>query len=68
MAVERAYKCDLCGEYVHRDALRRLGVRTLADRPEDADPVDVGPCCYGRPVSDVLEHAARLRKLATDGE
>lgn len=68
MAVEKVYKCDLSGEFVHKDALRRLAVRTLSDRPEDADPVDVGPCCYSRPIIDVLDHAAKLRKLATDGE
>ena len=67
MAVEKAYKCDLCGEFVHRDALRRLGVRTMNDRPEDADLVDVGPCCYSRPVSDVLGHAARQREAVING-
>jgi hypothetical protein len=68
MAVEKVYKCDLCGEFVPRDALRRLGVRTLDDRPEDADQVDVGPCCHSRPVSDVILHGAELRRVAVDGE
>lgn len=58
MAVEKVYKCDLCGEYAHKDALRRLGVRTYADRPEAAEVIDVGPCCYLKPVSVVLDAAA----------
>ena len=68
MAVEKVYKCDLCGEFTDRAELRRLAVRTLEDRPEDADMVDVGPCCKDRPVSDVLAHGAELRRVAVDGE
>ena len=67
MAVEKSWKCDLCSEFVARDALRRLGVRLATDRMEDADVVDVGPCCYGRPVSEVLERAAAARGALTDG-
>lgn len=68
MSVEKVYKCDLCGEYVHRDVVRRLAVRTMDDRPEDADNVDVGPCCYQRPVNDVLLHGAELRRVTVHGE
>ena len=68
MAVEKVYKCDLCGEFVHKDALRRVGVRTIDDRPDAADWVDVGPCCYSRPLSDVILHAARQREVAENGE
>jgi hypothetical protein len=53
---------------VHRDALVRFGVRKLDDRPEDADMVDVGPCCYDRPISDVITHGQELRRVAVDGE
>ena len=67
MAVEQAYRCDLCGEYVHRDALRKLAVRNISDRPEDGDRVDVGPCCYDRPVRDVIAHAAQLREATANG-
>ena len=67
MAVEKVWKCDLCGEFVHQDALRRLGVRTLDDRPEDADIVEVGPCCWGRPVNDVILHAAEQREALRHG-
>lgn len=67
MAVEKAYRCDLCGELVHRDALRRLGIRTMDDRPEDADNVDVGPCCYGKPITDALLHANRKREMIANG-
>lgn len=68
MAVEKVYRCDLCGEYVAKDALVRLGVRKLDDRPEDADSVDVGPCCYGdKPIVDVILHGAELRRETVDG-
>jgi hypothetical protein len=68
MAVEKVYKCDLCGEFVPKDALRRLGVRALADRVEDTDWVDVGPECHGATVLAVFDHAERLRGLAVHGE
>lgn len=61
MAVEKVWKCDLCGVFVEKDELRRLGVRTVADRMEDADVVDVGPECHSRPLSEVLVIAAEHR-------
>ena len=67
MAVEKVWKCDLCGEFVPRDALRRLGVRTVDDRPDAADWVDIGPECHERPVSDVLVIAAEQRRVAENG-
>jgi hypothetical protein len=68
MAVEKVYKCDLCGEFVERGELVRLGVRKLDDRPEDADTVDVGPCCGEKPIVDVIAHGAELRRVAVDGD
>lgn len=68
MAVEKVYRCDLCGEFVDRKELKRLGVRGLDDRPEDSDTVDVGPCCGEKPVLDVIAHGAELRRVAVDGE
>lgn len=62
MASEQVWKCDLCGEFVHPDALRRLAVRKVSDRPEAADNVDVGPECQNRPLSDVLALAADKRR------
>ena len=64
MAVEKVWKCDLCGEFVHPDAVRRLAVRKVSDRPEDADNVDVGPECYSKPVGDVLILAGDKRAEA----
>lgn len=59
----REYQCDFCGSLVHRDALTRLGVRRMDDRPEDADNVDVCPACQPvRPVTDVILFAAKLRE------
>lgn len=67
MAVEKVYRCDLCGEFVERGELKRLGVRGLDDRPEDADNVDVGPCCGEKPIVDVIAHGTELRRVAVDG-
>ena len=67
MAVSKIYLCDLCGGEQPRAALMRLGVRGLDDRPEDADNVDVGPCCRDKPVSDVLAIGADMRQLAVNG-
>lgn len=64
MAIEKHYKCDLCGEYAHKDAIRRLGVRTWSDRPEAAEVIDVGPCCCARPILEILS-AAAARDAAT---
>lgn len=68
MAVSKVYTCDLCGQPAERAGLARLGVRGLDDRPEDADNVDVGPCCRDKPVSDVLALAADARRVAVTGE
>ena len=65
MAVRKVYGCDLCGQERDRAELMRLGVRGLDDRPEDADNVDVGPCCAGKPVSDVLAIARDARKAVS---
>lgn len=65
MAVEKVYLCDLCGQQRPRAELMRLGVRGLDDRPEDADNVDVGPCCQDKPVSDVLAVGLDARRAVT---
>ena len=67
MAVSKVYSCDLCDQEWPRAELMRLGVRGLDDRPEDADNVDVGPCCHGKPVDDVLAVAAAARQVAVNG-
>ena len=68
MAVEKVWKCDLCGEFVSTNALRRVGVRTVEDRPDAADWVDIGPECHGRPLSELLTIAAEQRRMAEHGE
>ena len=60
MAVEQVWKCDLCGEFVHKDALSRLRAGRIDWRLEDFHPVDVCPACTGKPVSDVLTVAAEM--------
>lgn len=68
MAVVKVYKCDLCGREQPVSDIRRLGVRVMpADRPEDADLVDVGACCYNRPVRIVVERAAEAREGVLNG-
>lgn len=67
MGVNKVYVCDLCGQPRARGELTRLGVRSLDDRPEDADNVDVGACCREKPVSAVVAFAAAERKAVTDG-
>jgi hypothetical protein len=67
MAVSKVYSCDLCDQDWSRKEITRLGVRGFDDRPEDADLVDVGPCCAGKPVSDVIAVARDARKAVTDG-
>jgi hypothetical protein len=62
MSIVKAFVCDIGGETCARDELMRLGVRTMDDRPEDADNVDV--CVqHARlaPVAQVLAIAAKMR-------
>jgi hypothetical protein len=68
MGVRKVYGCDLCGQERDRGDLTRLGVRGLDDRPEDADNVDVGPCCQDKPVSDVLAIARDAREEVVNGK
>jgi hypothetical protein len=60
VAVEKVYKCDLCGTAAQRGELAVARVGTADDRPEDAQRVDIGPCCHQRPVSDMLATARDL--------
>lgn len=64
MSVEKVYKCDLCGEFRKRDQLIRLGVRTLDDRPEDANNVDVCSTCYDKPVGDAVAIGQDMQREA----
>jgi hypothetical protein len=64
MAVEKVYRCDLCGKSVPRDLLRVARVGTPDDRPEDCERIDIGPECGGRPVEDMI---AAYEKLRADG-
>ena len=61
MSVEKVFKCDVGGEYRPRAELTRLGVRSMDDRPEDADNVDVCAEHAQRPISEVLAVAADMR-------
>lgn len=62
------YKCDVGGEFRLRTDLMRLGVRSMDDRPEDADNVDVCAEHATRPISEVLAIAKDLREVAVNGE
>ena len=67
MSVEKVFKCDVGGEYRPRAELTRLGVRSMDDRPEDADNVDVCAEHAQRPISEVLAVAADMRGRSGDG-
>ena len=67
MSVEKVFKCDVGGEYRPRGELTRLGVRSMDDRPEDADNVDVCAEHAQRPISEVLAVAADMRGRSGDG-
>lgn len=60
MAVEKAFRCDLNGEYVARHALVVLRVGTPDQRPDECQRVDVCPDCHDQPVSAVVAAAERL--------
>jgi len=67
VSVEKVFKCDVGGEFRPRAELTRLGVRSMDDRPEDADNVDVCAEHAGRPISEVLAVAAGMRGRSGDG-
>lgn len=58
MALEKVYKCDLCGEFTDKNKSSVLRVGKRDWRPEDCVVLDIGPCCTEKPVSDVLAVAA----------
>ena len=68
MSVEKVFKCDVGGEFRKRGELARLGVRTMDDRPEDADNVDVCAEHADRPISEVLAIARDMREVTVNGE
>ena len=68
MAVEKIWKCDLCGEFTPAGTLRRVAVRLISDRPDGADWVDVGEECHGKLIGDLLAVAAEERRVTEHGE
>lgn len=61
MAVEKQFKCDLCGEFIRKDTLLVVRVGTLEDRPDAGERLDVGPECQDRPLQDLFAKYADLR-------
>lgn len=59
MAVDKVFRCDLCGELVAKDKLITVRVGRRDWRPEDYETVDVGPCCQSRPVTFIDDHARK---------
>jgi hypothetical protein len=68
MAIEKIWKCDFDGSPIAKADMRRVGVRTTEDRPDNADWLEVGPCCYGRPIGDLIAKAAEQRRITEHGE
>lgn len=58
MAVEKVYKCDLCGEYAGKDTVRTVRVGDRGMRVEDYVPVDVCGACEARPIGSLAAHVA----------
>ena len=67
MSIDKVFRCDIGGEIRQRGELMRLGVRMMADRPEDADNVDVCDEHAARPISEALAAAAKMRAEVTGG-
>jgi hypothetical protein len=68
MSISKVFVCDIGGETCDRSELMRLGVRTMDDRPEDADNVDVcGQHARLTPIAQALAVAAKMRAEVTGG-
>jgi hypothetical protein len=67
MSIDKVFRCDIGGEIRKRDELMRLGVRTMDDRPEDADNVDVCAEHAARTIAEALEVAAAMRGEVSGG-
>ena len=52
MSVRSEWACDLCGQDCHIDAIRAFYGASCVR-------VDVGPCCYSRPITDLIEQFAK---------
>ena len=56
MSRRDVWSCDLCGADCHIDA-----IRSFSDGFGHA--VDVGPCCYTKPITDLItKFAAKLKQ------
>ncbi len=64
MAVEKVYKCDLCGTAVPRSELVVARVGTPDDRPEDCERIDLGPECASRPIAGLI---AKYKEMVSGG-
>ena len=53
MGKETTYKCDLCGEFAHKDDLLTVKVGGRSLRDEDYETIDVDKTCKSRPISDL---------------
>lgn len=63
MAIEKVFRCDLDGNETPRDAVTIVRVGTLADRPEDCERFELGPCCVTHPFGDLLKlYAERVNE------
>ena len=68
MAIVKLYECDLCQKRVQKEDVRRVGVRLIEDRPDNADWLLIGPCCHSQVIGVLMEKAADQRRITEHGE
>ena len=62
MAVTRRYECDLDGTELHPDAVLVIRAGTVANRPDECERFDIGPCCYGSGPLNVIHNMMAGRR------
>lgn len=62
MSLVKTYHCDLCGEAVAKNEVTRVLVGAPELRAADCEPVDIGPCCGGRPLAELGKFRTKARE------
>ncbi len=62
MAVSKRYECDIDGEQIDAADVLVVRVGTLANRPDEADRFEVGPCCWSAGPLLALRDAMIMRR------
>lgn len=62
MAVSKRYACDICGDDIDPDHVLVVRVGVLANRPDEAERFETGPCCWSAGPLLVLRDAMIMRR------